>query len=295
MSTPAAVSFVVPTRNSARTIRACLESIRAQRSQEVELIVVDNSSDDGTLETARALADVAVTAGPERSAQRNAGAGLSRGAYLVFVDSDMVLEADVAAQVAGAFALDPGLGALVLPELSFGEGFWARCRVLEKRLYLGDATVEAARAFRREAFEAAGGYDVALVGGEDWDLHDRVRRDGWRVGRVEAHVHHDEGRPTLGGTFRKKRYYGSTVMPYLARHRGVGARRVSRSALVRQPSRFVRRPATSFGLVGLKAVELAGLALGVLDARRSPAPPAPPAGPAPPVPPVPPGGAGPSA
>lgn len=292
MSSPGTVSFVVPTRNSARTIRACLESIRAQRGQEVELVVVDNSSTDATPEIARALADVALTAGPERSAQRNVGAAASRGAFLVFVDSDMVLEPDVASQVAHGFGHDRGLGALVLPELAFGTGFWARCRMLEKRLYLGDASVEAARAFRRDAFEAASGYDTMLLGGEDWDLPDRLRRDGWRVGRVAAHVHHDEGRLTLRGTFRKKRYYGRTVMPYVARHGRVGARRAARLALLRQPSRFVRQPATSFGLLGLKAVELAGLTIGILDGRR---PAGPPSGAPAPSSPAERGGAGPTA
>jgi glycosyltransferase involved in cell wall biosynthesis len=266
------VSFVVPTRNSVRTIRACLESIRSQEISDLELVVVDNSSADGTLEVARELADVALTDGPERSAQRNVGARASHGRFLVFVDSDMVLDRDVAGEVVRAFESDPLAGALVLPELSFGTGFWARCRVAEKRLYLGDPDVEAARAFRREAFEAVGGYDTSLTGPEDWDLPDRLQSSGWAVGRITAHVHHDEGRISLRGTFRKKRYYGRTVGSYVAGHGRVGVRKAARAALFRQPSRFVHQPATAIGLLGLKAVEFTGVAMGMLDGRRERAP-----------------------
>jgi len=265
----AAVSFVVPTKNSARTIGSCLRSIRAQSGRPVELVVVDNSSTDGTLEQACALADVVLTAGPERSAQRNLGAAASHGEHVVFIDSDMVLDPEIASQVVAEFDLDERLGGLVLPELSFGAGFWAECKVLEKRLYLGDSNVEAARAFRRRAFDEIGGYDTGLTGPEDWDLPDRLRRAGWAIGRVAATVHHDEGRLRLGDTFSKKRYYGRTVAPYVARHGRVGARKAARSALFRKPSRFLHQPRVSLGLLGLKAVEFTGVVVGVLDGHRS--------------------------
>ena len=63
---PDLVSVVVPTRNSARTIERCLRSIRAQSHPEVELIVVDNDSDDATPELAVGIADLVLHAGPER-------------------------------------------------------------------------------------------------------------------------------------------------------------------------------------------------------------------------------------
>lgn len=252
-----------------RTIETCLASVRDQ-SHDVELIVVDNSSDDGTREAAERVADTVITAGPERSAQRNLGAAASSGRYVVFIDSDMVLDRDVAVEVAAEFGRSPRAGALVLPEVSFGSGFWARCKILEKELYVGDPHVEAARAFRREAFDQAGGYDTTLTGPEDWDLPDRLRAEGWEIGRIRAVVRHDEGRLRLAETFRKKRYYGRTVAPYLVRHGRVGAQKAARTALLRSPGRFVRRPATSFGLLGLKTVELAGLVVGMTEAWRGP-------------------------
>ena len=66
------VSVVVPTKNVGRTLRRCLESVRAQDHQPLELVVVDNFSTDDTFEIATEFADVAFQLGPERSAQRNA-------------------------------------------------------------------------------------------------------------------------------------------------------------------------------------------------------------------------------
>lgn len=259
------VSFVVPTRNSARTIAACLDSIRRQRSVSVEVIVVDNRSTDATRSLAAARADRVVDHGPERSAQRNEGARLGRGPVLVFVDSDMVLEPGVAAEAAELLAADPRIGAAVIPERSFGEGFWARCRVLEKEIYLGDAGVEAARVFRREAFDAVGGFDETLTGPEDFELPDRVLRAGWELGRTRSQVWHDEGRVDLGELFAKKRYYGRGLSHYL---RGTSSRpRLRRGSLVTLSSTLARRPLVSAGLAALKTVDAAGLVTGVIEAR----------------------------
>lgn len=102
------VSFIVPTKNAARTIEACLESLGAQTHGRTEVIIVDNFSTDGTREIVELHADITVSSGPERSAhaQRNPGAALSRGNVLVFIDAVMVLETQVATQCVAAFDAD---------------------------------------------------------------------------------------------------------------------------------------------------------------------------------------------
>ncbi len=160
---------VVPTRNSARTLEACLASIRAQTYPSIELVVVDNGSTDGTKEIARPLADIVLDAGPERSAQRNRGAAATRGRYLLIVDSDMALDSGVV-QACVAVAEASAASAVVIPERSVGTGFWAAVKALERSCYVGDETIEAARFFTRKAFERHGGYDESMTGPEDWDL-----------------------------------------------------------------------------------------------------------------------------
>ena len=263
------VSFVVPTRDSARTLRSCLESLRAQSYADVEVIVVDNGSSDATPRIAAELAHVVLDHGPERSAQRNAGAAAASGEMVVFIDSDMVLEPSLAREVVERFAEQPAAGALVLPERSFGDGFWAGCKALEKSLYVGDAGVEAPRAFRRSVLDAVGGWDETLTSAEDWELADRVRAGGHGIGRVQAWIWHDEGRLQLRGTVAKKRYYGRWMGDYLSRGRASGGH-LRRTSLLSQPRRLAAQPVLAAGMITLKLAEATGMVLGMLSARLRP-------------------------
>jgi glycosyltransferase involved in cell wall biosynthesis len=261
------ISYVVPTKNSERTLEACLASLRAQTGVEVEVVVVDNSSTDRTRAIAARLADVVETFGPERSAQRNRGMHLSTGDVVVFVDSDMTFEQSVGSDIAEAFLDRPEVGALVIPERSFGDGFLAQCRVLEKSLYVGDDAVEAPRAFRRDVILGLGGWDERLTAAEDWDLADRARGAGVLVSRVPSYIWHDEGHIKLATTFAKKRYYGRWIAEYLRTHEGAGQRKLVRTALFSQPSELVRHPLLAGGMFTLKGVEGLGLLMGMRDER----------------------------
>lgn len=266
------ISFVVPTRNSARTLDACLASLRTQTHPDVEVLVVDNASTDTTTEIAERHADQVLQWGPERSAQRNRGTALSTGDVVVFIDSDMVLEPHIAAQIHAEFTARPEVGALVIPERSFGDGFLARCRELEKQLYVGDAAVESPRAFRREIIERVGGWDEKLTAAEDWDLADRTR-EATTVGRVSAWIWHDEGRIRLRATFAKKRYYGRWIDQYVRMHADSSGSKFARTALLRRPGSLLRHPVLTAGLATLKLTEAAGLVLGIRDSRAAAAAP----------------------
>jgi glycosyltransferase involved in cell wall biosynthesis len=89
----------------------------------VEIIVVDNYSTDRTSEIAERWADQVVLAGPERSAQRNAGANTARSNYLLFVDSDMALQPAVVRECMRLAGPKAEAKAAVIPENSEGEGF----------------------------------------------------------------------------------------------------------------------------------------------------------------------------
>ncbi len=260
------VTFVVPTYNSARTIGQCVTSLATQSYPRCEVVVVDNNSTDATTAIARTRgADLVLTAGPERCAQRNTGARAGHGDIVVFIDSDMVLEPGVARAIVDRFE-DPAVGAVVIPEHSFGEGYWAQCKVLEKSLYVGDDSAESARAFRREVFEGVGGWNEKLTAAEDWDLDDRIRAAGTGMARVDSFIWHDEGRLRLRGTFGKKRYYGRWMAAYLD-SREDGGQRLRRTALLSQPGTLVRHAPHTVGMVTMKAVEAAGMLAGMRDAR----------------------------
>jgi glycosyltransferase involved in cell wall biosynthesis len=261
------VSVIVPTRNSGRTLERCLRSARQQLLPGTEIIVVDNNSTDDTVAIAHRSADVVISAGSERSEQRNIGAAAARGDFLLFVDSDMVLDERVTQRIEEQFASAPHVSALVVPEYSFGSGFWAACRALEKRLYVGDPAVEAARAYRSEIFHAVGGYNMTITGAEDYQLPDRLVAVGNVIGRIDAPVWHDEGQIRLRELFRKKRYYGRWLRIWASdRHT---APRLRRTSLIAHPIVLLRDPVHAAGLVVLKTVDAVGLLIGMATSNTA--------------------------
>ena len=261
------VAVVVPTRNSGRTLEACLRSLRDQ-SFVCVIVVVDNHSMDDTVAIACQYADIVAMAGPERSAQRNAGAALTTSPILGFIDSDMVVDSIVVGQATSA--LQSGAGGIVVPEHSFGEGFWADVRAFERSFYHGSDTVEAARFFRRDVFERVGGFDEAMEpGGEDWDLTIRVRRVA-AVTRISAEIAHDEGRPTFWNACAKKGYYAAGLRSFARKHGTASLSVLDRPYLRRPWVIFSRGPRLGLGLVALKGGEATAVVAAMILRARSP-------------------------
>jgi glycosyltransferase involved in cell wall biosynthesis len=262
----ALVSLIVTTKNSERTLAACLESVRCQNHTPIELIVVDNRSADATADIARRLADVVIDAGPERSAQRNAGIRAARGEYVMILDADMVLEPDVVSAALGA--AQTGVSAVAIPERSFGEGFWSACKAFERSFYEDDALVSAARFFRRDRVLTLGGYDESLTGPEDWDMSMRVAGPAG-VAFATALILHDEGRQSLRNLYLKKYYYGRSMPAFVRKHGAEAIKRISplRGSLLRGIGRMLLHPILTGGLVIMKSAELLGGTLGMLSAR----------------------------
>ena len=208
------VTLVVPTKNSGRTIRACLESIKSQ-SHNCTLVVVDNFSDDDTFEIAKTIADIAVQRGPERSAQRNHGASLTSDPIVGFIDSDMILTPDVIRD--SAEAIQSGAVSVIVPEETIGEGYWAKVSAYERSFYIGDDAIEAPRFFTRDVLELVGGWDESMTGAEDWDLAIRTEKYGPRL-RIISKIIHDEGRIKYFEICRKKGYYAKGVILFIKKH-----------------------------------------------------------------------------
>ena len=73
------VSVIVTTKNEDRNIGACLESVIEQTMPPIEMIVVDNFSEDQTIKIAKQFGAKVYQLGPERSAQRNYGVEQAQG------------------------------------------------------------------------------------------------------------------------------------------------------------------------------------------------------------------------
>lgn len=202
------VSVIIPTRNSAATLAKCLQSVKEQTYSNLEIIVVDNQSRDETKEIAIELGATLILAGRERSEQTNIGAKHSRGEYLYRTDADFVLDCTL---IARAVALcQDGYDAVIVhgtsdPTISR----WARVRTAERECFEGDWAHTAASFFTKKAFDAVGGFNVALTAFEDYDLNNRLIRAGYRVGRIDSKATHLGEPKSLAEVVSKYIYYGN--------------------------------------------------------------------------------------
>jgi hypothetical protein len=263
------VSVVVPTRDAGRTIETCLRSIRAQTWPALELIVVDNGSVDGTWAVAERLADVALRGGPERSAQRNLGIERAAGEWVCYVDADMELAPDVVerAVLAGTAAAAAGVA---IPEESVGEGFWTRCRALERRCLRDQPELRWPRLVRTRYLRDTGGFAPWLTGTEDAELHRRMVAGGAPIVLADGLILHHEGRLTLAGLARKRRYYGRGLLAYRRAHPGAlgaQARAVARAAW-RHRRELLAEPVVTAGIAVMRTVELSAYLAGAVAGRH---------------------------
>lgn len=267
------VSIIVTTKNNHKTLDACLASIVGQTYQPTELIVVDNNSSDGTRDIARFYTDKVYVCGPERCAQRNFAVDKARGEYVVIIDSDMELSPHVIQDCVDVMHYRPASRGVIIPEESFGIGFWASCKRLERSFYTGNDAIEAARFFTRQTFLEVGGYDEALVSGEDWDLSTRVRALG-KIERINSFIRHNEGKLSLGTSLRKKFYYAQKAKAFLRKQTAAtrmqsGAGPFSRYRLfLSRPKKLLRNPFVGVGMLAMKTFEFGFGGLGYIFSRE---------------------------
>lgn len=264
------VSVIVTTRNSAQTLSELLRSIVAQTYKKCEIVVVDNSSRDETAKIAKKYTRYVYQKGPERSAQRNFAIKKSRGKYCLILDSDMVLTKNVVKECLQIFsnsANSQNIGGIIIPEVSFGEGFWSKAKILERAINQGEDYFDAARFFPKKIIADLGGYDQNLTGTEDWDLPQRIAVK-YQITRVKSLIYHNEGRVNLLNLAKKKYYYAKTVKRYLAKQHisAISPRTIYflRPAFYKKWRLLIKDPVTSVAMVMMLTVELIYGGLGYL-------------------------------
>lgn len=259
----ALVSVVVPTKDAIRTIERCLRSIREQTWPSVQLVVVDNWSTDGTWEVAQEWADLAMQAGPERSAQRNLGIERAHGEWILWIDADMELPATILERVVGVADRDDA-DAVFVPEVTIGDGYWTRCRALERSCCTEEILVQSPRLVRRQYLLDTGGFLTSLSGTEDAELRTRMIEDGRVLARVPDMIVHDEGRLRFVPILRKRYYYGKGLTRYGHDHPGAlsGQATAAMRSYIRNWRRLVAQPTVAVGVLAMRAGEFVAYGLG---------------------------------
>jgi glycosyltransferase involved in cell wall biosynthesis len=235
----------------------------------VELVVVDNFSTDETWRVAQELADVAIQAGPERSAQRNLGIDRSSGEWVMWIDGDMILPPSILERAMEAVQNADGV---FIPEITVGTGYWTCCRALERSCCTEELLVQSPRLVKRQYMTSTGGFLTSLSGTEDAELRTRMLEDGRTLTWIPDLIVHDEGRMTLGGVLRKRYYYGRGLASYKQDHPGAlsGQAKAAIGAYGRNWRRLAAQPSIAVGAVFMRGLEAGAYGLGAFVGSRRP-------------------------
>ena len=266
------VSIIIPTFNEEKNLRRCLESIKNQTHDNIEIIIVDQSSNDNTQSIAKEYTKkMVIREKPEfyspPSKSRNMGFEKSLGDYIYNIDADMELPSTLIDDCLKAI-VDQKSVALIIHERDIALNFWSECRALEKKCTIKDPYMEGARFISRQAFEKIKGYDSSLGSGEDWDLNARLKEVG-KIGYSPTHIMHHIGKKNLFNNFKKMINYGKTFDKYIKKHPQLSKKQLTpfRTMYFRNWRLLLSHPVLTLGLFILKFSEFSGAFLGLVMKR----------------------------
>lgn len=191
------VSVVIPTYNREKTILRAIQSVLNQTYTNLEVLVIDDGSTDGTADIVNSIQDDRVkyvvmeqNGGPSRA--RNAGVQMAEGEWIAFQDSDdcwhvnkLKIQMEYAnmypefSMIYCMYKMNFGNGEVItvpvepLPDVMEGN----MLKTLLKRNVIGAPTVMV----KRTAFEAVGGFDASYKALEDWEYVVRFAKE-YKIG-----------------------------------------------------------------------------------------------------------------
>jgi cellulose synthase/poly-beta-1,6-N-acetylglucosamine synthase-like glycosyltransferase len=192
------VSIIIPAWNEQETISRTISSLEEQTWPYQEIIVVNDGSNDATPSICRELARrgriryFSLRERSGKSAALNWGVRVSKGEFIIFVDSDTFFDSNAVENLIGHFN-DPRVGAVAgnLKVANRRDNLWSELQSLEYLLNIGLGRRVRARlrilsvipgafgGFRTSLITAGGGHDPGP--GNDSDLTAKIRKTWARV------------------------------------------------------------------------------------------------------------------
>ena len=273
------LTVVIITWHSAEDLPPLLASLASVLNAGTELVVVENASGDATPALVRAeVPGATVIVNTENrgfAAAANQGLAASRGAFVLFLNPDTVVQHDAVQKALAHLAADPLIGVLGCRTVNedgtpqptvdrfhtvaglLTEALTSRCGLGSRPRGRSPATTGDVEwvygsflLCRREVLAAVGGFDEAYdMYGEDLDLCHRVRAAGFRVVFLAEAVIMHRGNRSGARRYGRQRDFEALkgTLRFFRRRHGVGAER-----------RFRIVAGTSFlakaGLSGIRAL-----------------------------------------
>ncbi|NGO42004.1 glycosyltransferase [Streptomyces ureilyticus] len=231
----APVTVLIPAYNEEAGIESTIHSLLDSTHPYLEIIVIDDGSDDQTADLATWIDDprVRVIRQPNsgKAAALNTGLGYARNDIVVMVDADTVFEPDAIHRLIQPLA-HPAVGA-VSGNTKVGNrrgllGRWQHLEYvfgfnLDRRMFevleCMPTVPGAIGAFRRDALMGVGGVSEDTLA-EDTDLTMALWRAGWRVVYEESSVAWTEVPTTLRQLWRQRYRWCYGTLQAMWKHRG---------------------------------------------------------------------------
>jgi len=216
------ISVIIPNRNGERTIARCLRSVFASRHDSFEVIVVDDASQDRSVEIIRTFPCKLISLPHHHGASRarNEGARHASGKILFFTDADCVIREETLVRVSDSFQREEGkciIGGTYTP-LPHDSGFFSTFQSVfihyseTKNADNPDYIATHAMAIDAEAFRRSGGFPesfLPLI--EDVEFSHRMKRQGHAL-RIDPsiqvrHIFNFNLYRSLMNGYRKSKYW----------------------------------------------------------------------------------------
>ena len=232
------VSLILPIRNEANYIAACLEAIFEQDypPQQVEILVVDGFSTDNTRAIVQQMAlqngRIRLLDNPQKivSSAMNIGIRQAKGDIIIRIDARCLIEPDYVRQCV-TYLQQTGAHNVGGAQRPIGETFIAKAIALASGSPFGAGTAQfrhATRpqyvdtvylgAFPKTALLEVGLYDESLLRNQDYELNYRLRQAGGKIFFTPAIKSVYYGRPTLRGLWKQYYQYGLWKVRMLQKH-----------------------------------------------------------------------------
>lgn len=177
------ISVIVPVFNGEKTIKETIESVLNQTFTDFELIVIDDGSQDRTLEVVHRIQDSRIKVfsylNAGQSTSRNRGITIAKGEYISFIDADDLWTPDKLESQLKALQANPEAAVAY----SWTNWIDESSQLLGKgshnteqgdvfaKLLLNDFVANGSNSLiRRQALTEVGGFDPSVTPAEDWDL-----------------------------------------------------------------------------------------------------------------------------
>jgi GT2 family glycosyltransferase len=195
-------TIVIATKDRKEDLTKAVASARAQRGAEIEIVVIDDGSSDGTSEMVRSRFPEVVLITHTKSAgyivRRNEAAAAARAPIIFSIDDDAEFSTpSVVREILPLFDND-SVGVVAIPyrDVYRSEAVLQRALGADKTYWAG-SFVGTAHALRRDLFRRLGGYRERLVHqGEEKDYSIRMLDAGFgvRLGRSGVILHYESPR-----------------------------------------------------------------------------------------------------